>query len=69
MEAAKACNYTPVVEEIESWDARINFHCSVCFEHYYLMFPHCHLGVVDLSQTGNLVEPYWLSPVEIHWST
>jgi hypothetical protein len=68
MEAAKAGNYTPVVEEIDSWVARIECLCSVYFQHGYLMLPHCHLGVV-VSQTGHPVEPYWLSSVEIHSST
>jgi len=68
MEAAKAGNYTPVVEAIDSWITRIECLCSVYFLHGYLMLPHCHLGVV-LNQTGHLVEPYWLSSVEIHSST
>jgi hypothetical protein len=68
MEAAKAGNYTPVVEEIDSWVARIECLCSLYFQHGYLMLPHCHLGVV-VSQTGHPVEPYWLSSVEIHSST
>jgi len=68
MEAAKAGNYTPVVEEIDSWVAQIECLCSVYFQHGYLMLPHCHLGAV-VSQTGHLVEPYWLSSVEIHSST
>jgi hypothetical protein len=66
MEAAKAGNYTPVVEEIDSWVARIDCLCSVYFPH--LMLPHCHLGVV-VSQTGHPVEPYWLSSAEIRSST
>jgi len=68
MEAAKAGNYTPVVEEIDSWVARIECFCSVYSQHGYLMLPYCHLGVV-VSQTGHSVEPYWLSSVEIHLST
>jgi hypothetical protein len=67
MEATKAGNYTPVVGEIELWVARIECLCFVYFQHCYLMLPHCHLGVV-VSQTGHLVEPYWLSSVEIHSS-
>ena len=68
MEAAKVGNYTLVVEEIESWVARIECLCSVYFQHYHLMLPHCHLSVV-LRQTGHPVEPYWLSSVEIRSST
>jgi len=66
MEAAKAGNYTPVGEEIDSCVARIECLCSVYFPH--LMLPHCHLGVV-VSQTGHPVEPYWLPLVEIRSST
>jgi hypothetical protein len=66
MEAAKAGNYTPVVEEIDSWVARIDCLRSVYFPH--LMLPNCHLGVV-VSQTGHQVEPYWLSSAEIRSST
>ena len=69
MEAAKAGNYSPVVEEIDSWVARIECLCLVYFRRYYLMLPHRHLGVVVVSQTGHPVEPYWLSSVEIHSST
>ena len=65
MEAAKAGNYTPVVEEIDSWVAQIDCLCSVYFPH--LMLPHYHLGVV-VSQTGHPVEPYWLSSAEIRSS-
>jgi len=68
MEAAKAGNYTPVVEELDSWVARIECLCSVYFQHGYLMLPHCHLGIV-VSQTGHPVEPYWLSSVGTHSST
>ena len=66
MEAAKAGNYTLVlvVDKIELWIARIERRCSVYFQHHYLMLPHCHLGVV-VSQTAHLLEPYWLSSVEI----
>jgi hypothetical protein len=55
MEGAKAGNYTPEVEETDSWVARIDCLRSVYFPH--LMLPHCRLGVV-VSQTGHLVEPY-----------
>jgi hypothetical protein len=66
MEAATAGIYTPVVEEIDSWIARIHCLCSVYFPH--LILPHCHLGIV-VSQTGLPVEQYWLSSAEIHSST
>jgi hypothetical protein len=49
MEATRVGNYTPVVEEIDSWVAQIECLCSVYFHHYYLMLPHCHLGVVVVS--------------------
>jgi len=68
MEAAKAGNYTSVVEEIDSWVARIECLCSVYFQHGNLMLPHCHLGI-GVSQTGSPVEPYWQSSVETHSST
>ena len=66
MEAAEVGNYTPVVEEIDLSVPRIECLCSVYFHCYYLMLPHCLLGVVVVSQTGHPVEPYWLSSVEIH---
>jgi hypothetical protein len=68
MQAAKAGNYTPVVEEIDYWVARMQCLCSVYFQHYYLMLPHCHLGIVA-SQSCQLVEPYRLALVEIGSST
>ena len=64
MVAEKAGNNTPVVNVIDLAVARIECCCLVCFEHYYLMLPHCPLGVV-VSQTAHLLEPYWLSSVEI----
>jgi hypothetical protein len=69
MDGAMAVNYTPEVEEIDSWVAQIVCHCSVYFQRYYLMLSHCHLGVVVVSQTGQQVEPDWLSSVKIHLST
>jgi hypothetical protein len=56
MVAAKADNYTlvvavVVVDEIDSWIARIECLGSVYFQHYRLMLPHCHMGVV-VSQNG-----------------
>jgi len=67
----KAGNYTlvvVVVDEIDSRVARIECLYSVYFPHYYRMLPHCPLGVV-VSQTVHLLEPYWLSSVEIRSST
>jgi len=53
MVPAKPGNYTlVVVDEIDSQIARIECLCSVYFQHYYLMLPHCHLRVV-LSQTAH----------------
>ena len=69
IKAVKAGNYTPMVEEIDLWVAQIECVCSVYFQHYNLMLPHCHLGIVVVCQTGHPVEPYWLSSVEIHSST
>jgi hypothetical protein len=67
MEAAKAGNYTPVVEEIDSWVARIECLCALYFA--LLWLPHCHLGVV-VSETGHPVEPYWSSSAEIRsWTS
>jgi len=63
MVAVKAGNYTPVVDEIDSGVAQIECLCFVYFQHYYLMFPHCPLGVVVI-ETGHPVEPYWLASVE-----
>jgi len=40
----------------------------VYFQHYYLMLPHCHLGVV-VSQTAHQLEPSWLSSPDIRAST
>ena len=72
MVAVKAGNYTlvvvVVVNEIYLRVARIESLCFVYFHHYYMMLPHCHLGVV-VSQTAHLLEPYWLSSAEIHSST
>jgi hypothetical protein len=60
MVAAKVGNYilVVVVDEIDLQVARIECFCLVYFQHYYLMLPHCHLGVV-VSQTAHLLEPYW----------
>jgi len=68
MVAARAGNYNPVVDEFDLWVARIECLCLVYFRHYYLMLPHCHLGVV-LNQTAHPVEAYWLLSVEIRSST
>jgi hypothetical protein len=77
MVAAKAGNYTlvlvvvlvvAVVDEIYSRIARIECLCLVYFQHDYLTFPHCLLGVV-VSQTAHWLEPYGLSSAVIHSST
>jgi hypothetical protein len=68
MKAAKVGNYTPVEVEFDLAVARIECLCSVYFQHCFQMLPHYLLGVV-VSQTGYLVEPYWLSSVEIRSST
>jgi len=53
MVAAKAGNYTlvvvvvvVVVDEFDSRVAQIECLCSEYFQHYYMMLPHCHLGIV-----------------------
>jgi len=68
MVAAKARNYTPVVDEIDLWVAQIECLCSVYFQLYYLKLPHCHLAVV-VSQPAHLLEPYWSFSAEIRSST
>jgi len=68
MVAARAGNNTPVEDEFDLWAAQIECLCSVYFQHYSLMLPYCHLGVV-VSQTAHLVEPNWLSSAEIRSST
>jgi hypothetical protein len=68
MEAAKAGNYAPVEDDLDSAVPRIECFCSVYFQHYCQILPHCLLGVV-VSQTSHPMEPYWLSSVEIHSST
>ena len=74
MVAAKAGNYTlvvvvvvVVVDEIDLRVARIEYLCSVYFQHYNLMLRHCHPGIV-VSETAHLLEPDWLSSAEIHSS-
>ena len=64
MVAVKVGNYTQVVDEINSGVLGIEFLCLVYFRHYYLMLPHCPLGIV-VSQTTHQLEPYCLSLVEI----
>jgi len=75
MVAAKAGNYTlvvvvvvVVVDEFDLQVAQIECLCSEYFQHYYMMLPHCHLGIV-VSQRAHLLEAYWLSSAEIHSST
>ena len=68
MVAARAGNYTLVEDEFNLVAARFEYLCSVYFQHYYLILPHFHLGVV-LSQTAHPLEPYWLSAVEIRLLT
>ena len=64
MVAAKAFNYTlvvvvvvVVVDEIDSRVVQIECLCLVYFQHYYLMLPHGHLGIV-VSQPAHKLEPY-----------
>ena len=70
MVAEKAGNNTLelVVDEIDSLVVRMECLCSLYCQHYYLMPPHCHLGVV-VGQTAHRLEPYWVSSAEIHSST
>jgi hypothetical protein len=67
MVAAKVGNYTLVEDECDFLVARTECLCSVDFQHYYIMLPHCHLGV-DVSLTAGQLEPYWLSSAEIRSS-
>jgi hypothetical protein len=69
MVAVKAGNYTLVVADaIGLWVARIECLCSVNFQHYYLISPHCHLGIVVVIHTAHLLEQYSLSSVQISLS-
>jgi hypothetical protein len=77
MVPAKAGNYilvvvvvvvVVVVDEIDSQVVRIECLCLVYFQHYYLMLPHCPLGIV-VSPAANPLEPYWLSSGGIRSST
>jgi hypothetical protein len=60
--AAKSGNNSLVGKEINLWVTRIQCLCSVYFQHYYLMLPHCRFDIV-VSQRDQLVEPYRLSSV------
>ena len=66
--AAKVGDYSPVADELDAWVPRIECLCSVYFQHYFLMLPHCHPGVV-VSQTAHQSGPYWLSLADIRSST
>jgi len=68
MLAAKVGNYTMAEDGFDLSVARIECLGSVYFQHYYLMLPHCHLGVV-VSQTAHQLEPSWLSSPDIRAST
>jgi len=61
---AKARNHSQGEDEINLCVPQIECLCAVYFQHYYLMLPHCHLGIV-VSERGYLLEPDWLSSVEI----
>jgi len=70
MMAAKPGNFSlvvVVVDETHSWVPQTECLWSVSFLHYYLMIPHCPLGV-GVSQTAHALKPYWLSWVEIRSS-
>ena len=64
MVAVKAGNNTPVVDGNDLGVARIECLCSVFIQHYHLMLSHCPPGVIE-RQTAHVLEPYWLSSVEI----
>ena len=69
MVAGKVGNYRPVEDEFDLWVAWISeCLCLVYFQHYFLMLPHCHLGI-DVRQTAHRLEPPWLSSAEICSST
>jgi hypothetical protein len=64
----KVGNYTTEVDQSDLRIARIECLSNVYFLPYYLILSHCQLGIA-LSQITHQLEPYWLSLVEIHWST
>jgi hypothetical protein len=68
MVAARAGNYTPVVEEFDLWVTRMECLYLVYFHHHYRILPHDHLGIA-VGQTAHPVELYWLTAAEIYWST
>ena len=50
MLAAKEGNYTPVEHEIDSWVALIECLCSLYFQLYFLLLPHCSLALLQPKQ-------------------
>jgi len=69
MVAPKVDNYTMViVDEVDSPVAQIDWLCLVYFQHYHLMLPQFHLGVV-VSPTAHPLEPHWLPSAENQSST
>ena len=64
MTAVKVGNYTHAEHDIDWCVSQINCLCQRQLEHYYLIMLNCCPGIVA-SQIGNLVEPYWLSSVQI----
>ena len=68
MVAAKAGNYTLMEDEFDLWVDPNEFLCLVYFQHYYLMLPRWHLGVV-VSQTAQMLGTYSLSSAVICSST
>ena len=50
------CTLVVVVDEIDSWVARVECLCSVYFLPCYLILPPCPLGIV-VSKTAHQQEP------------
>jgi len=68
MAAVEEGNHSHVADDIDRCVSQIN--CSYHWQlwNYYPMILNRRHGVVG-SQTGNPVEPYWRSLVDIHLST
>ena len=64
MVVAKAGNYTLVVDNSDSFVAQIECLCSLYCQYYCVMLTNCPLGII-VSETAHLLEPYWLSLVQI----
>jgi len=68
MGAVKESNHTLAADDIDWGVSQIDTLCEWYMVNFYPVIPNCHHCVV-VSPTGNQVEPYSLSLVEILWST